>query len=156
MTGTQDKAGFYSAIRLETTSAITWSDADYFAPGVLYGDPTYDGDNSPGGVLNYRARRFALREDELSAPLFALSFRDGRWAAVMDLAPRGDTTWAETTAPATTPVIDDRIQFGALGAREVSRMAASSSASGFLARPANSLEGFRPHPLLLCGAVIIP
>ena len=118
VTGTEEKAGFYSAIRLVTTPEITWPDADYFAPGVLYGDPTYDGDNSPGGVLNYRARRFALREDELSAPLFALSFRDGRWAAVMDLAPRGDTTWAETTAPATTPVIDERIQFGALGARE--------------------------------------
>ncbi len=115
-TGTEENAGFYSAIRLVTPPAITWPDADYFAPGVLYGDPTYDGDNSPGGVLNYRAKRFALREDELSAPLFALSFRDGRWAAVMDIAPRGDTTWAETTAPATTPVIDERIQFGALGA----------------------------------------
>ncbi len=119
VTGTEENAGFYSAIRLATTPEITWPDADYFAPGVLYGDPTYDGDNSPGGVLNYRAKRFALREDELSAPLFALSFRDGRWAAVMDLAPRGDTTWAETTAPATSPMIDERIQFGALGAREV-------------------------------------
>ena len=119
VTGTEENAGFYSAIRLVTAPAITWPDADYFAPGVLYGDPTYDGDNSPGGVLNYRARRFALREDELSAPLFALSFRDGRWAAVMDTAPRGDTTWAESTAAATTPVIDERIQFGALGAREV-------------------------------------
>jgi len=118
VTGTEENAGFYSAIRLVTAPAITWPDADYFAPGVLYGDPTYDGDNSPGGVLNDRARRFALREDELSAPLFALSFRDGRWAAVMDMAPRGDTTWAETTAPATTHVIDERIQFGALGARE--------------------------------------
>ncbi|MDR3755142.1 MAG: hypothetical protein P4K78_15100, partial [Terracidiphilus sp.] len=119
VSGTEENAGFYSAIQLVTTPAITWPDADYFAPGVLYGDPTYDGDNSPGGVLNYRARRFALREDELSAPLFALSFRDGRWAAVMDMAPRGDTTWTESTAAATTPVIDERIQFGALGAREV-------------------------------------
>jgi hypothetical protein len=118
VTGTEDNAGFYSAIRLATSPAITWSDADYFAPGILYGDPTYDGDNSPGGELNYRAKRFALREDYLSAPLFALSFRDGHWAAVLDLAPRGDTTWTETSAPATTPIIDERIQFGALGARE--------------------------------------
>src|SRR5271166_5267929 len=71
VSGTAENAGFYSAIGLATTPAITWPDADYFAPGVLYGDPTYDGDNSPGGVLNDRARRFALREDELSAPLFA-------------------------------------------------------------------------------------
>ena len=94
---------------------------DYLAPGLLYGDPSHDGDSSPGGVLNYRARRFEIREDLMSAPLFALSFRDGRWVAVLDPAPRGDTTWTETTAPATKPIIDERIQFGALGAREVSR-----------------------------------
>ena len=116
--GTEENAGFYSAIRLLTTPAVSWSDADYFAPGLLYGDPTYDGDTSPGGQLNYRAKRFSLREDLLSAPLFALSFRDGRWAAVMDLAPRGDTTWAETSAPAARPVVDERLQFGALGARD--------------------------------------
>ncbi len=116
--GAEDKAGFYSAILLSTMPAVTWSDADYFAPGLLYGDPTYDGDNSPGGVLNYRAKRFSLREDLLSAPLFALNLRDGRWVAIMDLAPRGDTTWAEVSASATKPVIDERIQFGALGAHE--------------------------------------
>jgi len=98
VTGAEDKAGFYSAIRLSTTPAVTWSDADYFAPGLLYGDPTYDGDSSPGGEWNYRAKRFSLREDLLSAPLFALNFRDGRWAAVMDRSPRGDTTWAEPSA----------------------------------------------------------
>ena len=118
VTAAEDKAGFYSAIRLSTAPAISWSDADYFAPGLLYGDPTYDGDTSPGGELNYRAKRFSLREDLLSAPLFALNFRDGRWAAVMDLAPRGDTTWEESSAPANKPVIDERIQFGALGAHE--------------------------------------
>jgi hypothetical protein len=118
VTRAEDKAGFYSAIRLSTAPAITWSDADYFAPGLLYGDPTHDGDTSPGGVLNYGAKRFAIREDLLSAPLFALSFRDGRWAAVMEMAPRGDTTWVETTAVAMTPIIDERIQFGALGAHQ--------------------------------------
>ncbi len=154
VTGGEDKAGFYSAIRLSTAPTVTWPDADYFAPGLLYGDPTYDGDSSPGGELNYRAKRFEIREDQLSAPLFAVSFRDGRWAAVMDLAPRGDTTWAEATAGAAKPVIDERIQFGALGARETPE-AASSSASGFQALPANSVEGFRPRPLLLCGIAII-
>ena len=118
VTGAEDNAGFDSAIRLSTSPAVSWSDADYFAPGLLYGDPTYDGDTSPGGVLNYRARHFTLREDQLSAPLFALSFRDGRWVAVMDQSPHGDTTWAETSTPAKL-VIDERIQFGALGAREV-------------------------------------
>ena len=118
VTGAEQNAGFYSAIRLVTPPAVAWPDVDYFAPGLLYGDPSHDGDSSPGGVLNYRARRFEIREDLMSAPLFALSFRDGRWVAVLDPAPRGDTTWTETTAPATAPVIDERIQFGALGARE--------------------------------------
>ena len=118
VTGGEGKAGFYSAIRLSTAPTVKWPDADYFAPGLLYGDPAYDGDSSPGGELNYRAKRFEIREDQLSAPLFAVSFRDGRWAAVMDLAPRGDTTWAEATTGAAKPVIDERIQFGALGARE--------------------------------------
>ncbi|MGD0210365.1 MAG: hypothetical protein ABSC14_05235, partial [Desulfomonilia bacterium] len=86
VTAAEDNAGFFSAIRLLTAPTVQWEDADYFAPDVLYGDPSHDGDRSPGGTLNYRARRFAIREDVMSAPLFALSFRDGRWAAVLDLA----------------------------------------------------------------------
>jgi hypothetical protein len=38
----------------------------------------------PGGSLHYRAKRFAIREDYLSAPLFGVSFQDGNWAAVLD------------------------------------------------------------------------
>ncbi len=119
VTGGEDKAGFYSAIKLITAPAVGWPDLDYMAPGVIYGDPTYDGDTSIGGVFNYRLKRLSIREDSLNAPLFALSFRDGHTVAVMDKAPRGDTTWAETTSPATTPVIDEHMQVGALGAREV-------------------------------------
>ncbi len=116
--GAEQNAGFLSAIRFITPPAVAWSDVEYFAPGLLYGDPLHDGDSSPGGVLNYRARRFEIREDLMSAPLFALSFHDGAWVAVLDPAPSGDTTWTETTAPATEPIIDERIQFGALGAGE--------------------------------------
>ncbi len=119
VTGAETNAGFFSAIRLVTAPTVKWEDADYFAPDVIYGDPSHDGDRSPGGTLNYRAKRFAIREDTMSAPLFALSFRNRGWAAVLDFAPRGDTTLAETTASAATPIIDERIQFGAVGAREV-------------------------------------
>ena len=116
----EDNAGFYSAIRLSSTPAVKWPNATYFAPGLLYGDPTYDGDTSPGGELNFRAKRFEFREDQLSVPLFAVSFPDRSWVAVMDLAPRGTTTWAEATAGTAKTLIDERIQFGALGARESS------------------------------------
>jgi hypothetical protein len=116
--GTEDSTGFYSAIWLSIGPAVRWEDADYFAPGLLYGDP-HTRASAPGGSLHYRAKRFSIREDYMSAPLFGVLFRDGNWAAVLDPAPRGNTTQEETTAPVATPVIDERIQFGALGAREV-------------------------------------
>jgi hypothetical protein len=108
--------GFYSSIMLTVDPSLGWSDINYMAPGALYGDPTYDGDRSPGGRLNYAARRLEMREDLLPAPLFALSFNNGSSAAVLDPAPRGDTTVEETPARAT--MIDARFQFGALGARQ--------------------------------------
>ncbi len=117
--GTEDSTGFFSAIRLTTTASVKWEDADYFAPDVLYGDPTYDGDTSPGGTLAYKTKYFSIREDAMSAPLFGLSFRDGNWAAVMDLAPDGETTTAESNASASTVIIGKNIKFGALGAREI-------------------------------------
>jgi hypothetical protein len=120
VTGTEDSAGFYSAVRLLTRPTIKWEDANYLAPGLLYGDPTYDGETSPGGTLNYQAKRFSIREDLLSAPLFTLSFHDGNWVAVLDPAPNGETTAEESISPANTPVIDKHIKFGALGAHEVS------------------------------------
>ena len=112
--------GFYSAVMLATEPDTTWPDIDFLAPGLLYADPTDDGERSPGGTLNYAARRLAMREDYLSAPLFALSFRDGNSVAVLDPAPRGDTTAAESHAPTGTVMIDERYQFGALGARAAS------------------------------------
>jgi len=114
----ETSAGFYSAMRLETAATSGWADVDYFAPGALYGDPSGNGESAPGGTLNFRAKRLEFREDQLGAPLFAMSFRDGHWAGVLDLAPRGDTTWEETTSPAAKAIIDERMQFGAVGARE--------------------------------------
>ncbi len=114
--GTEDNAGFYSAIRLAIAPTVAWSNIRYFVPGLLYGNPARDGDKSPGGVLNDRAKHFEIREDYMSAPLFGLWFRNGRWVAVLDPSPRGDTTWAETSAPAAKTIIDGRLQFGALGA----------------------------------------
>jgi hypothetical protein len=120
VSGTIENAGFYSALQLMTDSTIKWEDAEYMAPGLLYGDPTFGGGNSPGGTMNYDAKRFSFREDILSAPLFTISFNNGNWIAVFDPAPDGATTSVESNAPATTTVIDENIQFGALGAHEIS------------------------------------
>ena len=118
VTGAEDNAGFYSAIRLSTAPEVAWTDMDFLAPGLLYGKPPTRS-TAPGGSAYYNAKFFSIREDYLSAPMFGLSFRDGRWVAVMDLAPHGDTTAAETTAKAATPIIDEHLRFGALGAREL-------------------------------------
>lgn len=118
VTGTEDSAGFYSAIRLSTLPTVKWKDAEYLVPGLLYGEP-HTNPSAIGGSLYYNAKRFNIREDYLSAPLFGLSFHDGNWVAVLDPFPNGATTMAETTAQANKPVIDEKIQFGALGASEV-------------------------------------
>ena len=107
--------GFDSCIILTVAPSTGWSDVNFLAPGALYGDPTYDGDRSPGGTLNHAAHRFVMREDILPAPLFALSFNNGASVAVLDPSPRGDST-VEETRLSKSVMIDPRFQFGALGA----------------------------------------
>ncbi len=107
--------GFYSAIMFNTQSNVGWNNVKFLAPGVIYGDPSNDGDRSPGGVLNDAAHRLMLREDILPAPLFALSFNSGASVSVLDPAPRGNTTLADTKLE--KPVlIDTLFQFGAMSA----------------------------------------
>ena len=111
VTGTETNAGFYSAIRLAATPTIKWEDATYFVPGLFYGE-------NRGGPVTLNTKRYATREDSMSAPMTAAQFHDGNWFGILDPSPRGDTTWAETTGSATTPIIDERLQFGAIGADE--------------------------------------
>lgn len=109
------QGGFYSSVVLTIDPAVGWSEVNCLAPGALYGDSTYNGDRSPGGTLNDQARCFVMREDILSAPLFAILFDQGGSVAVLDPAPRGDTTMDESRLA--DPVMTDaRFQFGALGA----------------------------------------
>ena len=69
--------GFASSVVFDVDTKIGWTDVNCFAPGALYGDPTYDGERSPGGTLNYARRQYLMREDLLPAPVFALSLSDG-------------------------------------------------------------------------------
>jgi len=109
--------GFATSVVFTIESSTGWRDVQYLAPGALYGDPTYDGERSPGGTLNYTARRLVMREDMLPAPLVALSFGNGASVAMLDPAPRGDTT-AEESKLSEAVMTDARFQFGALGARQ--------------------------------------
>jgi hypothetical protein len=107
--------GFNSSIVFAIDSSTHWADLNCLAPGALYGDPTYNGDRSPGGTLNYTARRFLMREDILPAPLFALSFSNGSSVAMLDPSPRGEST-VEETKLLKDVMTDARFQFGAFGA----------------------------------------
>lgn len=107
--------GFSSSIILSIDSSVIWNDIKCMAPGALYGDPAYDGDRSPGGTLNYEAKRFLMREDILPAPLFALSFTNGSSVSMLDPSPNGETTVAETRLSADI-MTDTRFRFGSLGA----------------------------------------
>ena len=107
--------GFNSSIVFMVDSSVRWSDVNCLAPGALYGDPTYDGDRSPGGTLNYAARQFLMREDILPAPLFALSFANGSSVTILDPSPRGESTVAETRLSRAV-MTDGRFQFGSMGA----------------------------------------
>ncbi len=111
------EGGFASSVVLGVDSSVGWSDVDFLAPGLLYGDPTFDGERSPGGTLNHAARRFLIREDFLSAPLFSLSFNNGASIAVLDPSPRGDTTFDESKLSKAV-MTDARFRFGTLGARQ--------------------------------------
>jgi hypothetical protein len=118
VTTAEDNAGFFSAIRLVTAPAVKWEDVNCLVPGLLYDDPAHAGGSSPAGVGPYRAKRFTIREDYLSAPMIAMTMKDGNWAAVLDPAPKGDTTQAESSGGAGA-IIDEHILVGALGAREM-------------------------------------
>ena len=105
--------GFASAISLQLQPGLSWDNAKILAPGILYGDPTYDGERSPGGTLFFAARRIGLREDVLPAPMLGLLLDGGESVTLLDPAPKGDTTEADTTL-ASPVVIDRRLRFGAL------------------------------------------
>lgn len=106
--------GFNSSITFKIDSSINWREVNCLAPGALYGDPTYDGDRSPGGTLNYDAHQFFMREDILPAPMFALSFNNGSSVAMLDPSPNGESTVEETKL--TKDVMTDaRFKFGAFG-----------------------------------------
>jgi hypothetical protein len=150
------EGGFYSAVVLTVDPSVGWSDVNYLAPNALYGDPAFNGARSAGGTQNYAARRFQMREDILSAPLFALSFKNGTSVSVLNPAPRGETT-VEETRQARPVITDARLQFGALGASQADDgpvefgfwfPGSTSSTAGGRGGPAAGARGARRyHPI---------
>lgn len=116
VTGDRQDAGFSSAIRLITEPEITWEEVSFLAPGLLYGDPSYDGPTSPGGTSYDKARIFTIREDYLPAPLYGMTLPGGNTVTLLDMDPDGTSTFAETQEGGRAGVmIDGKIAVGAFG-----------------------------------------
>ena len=112
--------GFLSGFTFDFTKATVWQEADWFAPGMIYGGFAHLSDAAIGGRRYYLPGAFAvrIREDRLPGPLFAAHFSDGTSLAVLNPAPRGDTTAADAHDTKAVAMIDGRFQFGAIGAEE--------------------------------------
>ena len=54
----------------------------------------------------------------MPAPLVLAHFEDGSSLAVLNPAPRGDTTAADANDVQAVPLVDERFQFGAIGGEE--------------------------------------
>jgi len=96
VSGTLEGAGFASSLNLNTDEGVEWGDVLFYAPGLLYGDSTFDGPTSPGGTRYDAAHVFTFREDFLPSPMYGMRFSDGQTVVILDADPDATTTLAET------------------------------------------------------------
>ncbi|MBN1488658.1 MAG: hypothetical protein JXA69_01970 [Phycisphaerae bacterium] len=112
--------GFLSAINLPFEKPMGWSQVDWFVPGMIYGGFDYLTETAIGGRAHYQPGQFTIRirEDRLPAPLLAARFEDGHTLAILNPAPRGDTTAADSLDIQAITLTDGRFRFGSIGAEE--------------------------------------
>jgi hypothetical protein len=114
-----DNAGFLSWIAFKHLTSQSRSSVDYFAPGMIYGSPGHLSAAAIGGSDTYSGEGqgvVQIREDRLPAPMFGVHFRDGSALTVLDPEPSGATTKDDSHDTAVHTMLDERFQFGALGA----------------------------------------
>jgi len=89
-----------------------------FAPGAVYGDAEPVGDDFIGSPAQRRrgAPAILVREDRLTAPVFALVGRDRPGLSVWDDAPDARTVLADGEDREGRPIVDARIRVMSLGA----------------------------------------
>jgi len=133
--------GFSSSIIIDVDPSTKWNDINFMAPGVIYGDPTYNGDRSIAGTVNYNAHRFTFREDILPAPLVALSFNNGFSVSISDPAPNCNST-VEETKLLKNPMIDSKIQVGSFN---VTQLENNPIQFGYKFPASTSTLGFGPN-----------
>jgi len=117
VSGNATNNGFMSGFQFDFVKPLLWTDAEWFAPGMIYGGFEHLTETAIGGKANYRPGNYTvrIREDRLPAPLFLARFKDNAWVAVLNPNPRGDTTAFEALDVKGAARINARFQFGAIG-----------------------------------------
>ena len=112
--------GFLTAAVFDVVEPKAWPQIEWFAPGMLYGNFDLIPDFAIGGRDYYQPGSYTvrIREDRLPAPLMAAMFDDSSSLAVLNPVPKGDSTAAEAMTFSFDTMVDERFQFGAIGARE--------------------------------------
>jgi hypothetical protein len=112
-------SGFLSSITLSHPEEHPRTKVDYFAPGMIYGGSAHLSAAAIGGSLTYGPEghgQVRIREDRLPAPMFGVRFEDGSALTVLDPAPNGETTRADSRDTEVQNMVDERFRFGAIGA----------------------------------------
>lgn len=118
--GTVTGGGFASSINLVTKEGTSWEDMAFLAPGLLYGDSSYDGTMSPGGTLFDAAKIFTFREDFLPSPMYGMRFTGGETFMLLNSAPDGTTTLEETQlGMGESTLISEKFALGAFSSKEL-------------------------------------
>ncbi len=112
--------GFMSGFQFDFTHPRSWTDAEWFAPGTIYGGFEHLTATAIGGKAHYEPGNYTvrIREDRLPAPLFLAQFSDNSSIAVLNPAPKGGTTAADSMDVRAIPLTNSAFQFGAIGGQE--------------------------------------
>lgn len=112
--------GFMSGFQFDFDGPRSWTNAQWFAPGMIYGRFEHLSETAIGGRANYQPGNYTvrIREDRLPAPLFLSHFADDTWVAVLNPVPRGDTVVSEALDVQGVTMMHRAYQFGAMGGQE--------------------------------------
>jgi hypothetical protein len=84
---------------------------------MIYGGTAHLTPSAIGGALTYSKGqgKVRIREDRLPIPMTRVRFQDGSSLTVLDAAPRGDTTAADSHDLEVSTLVEDRFEFGSVG-----------------------------------------
>lgn len=118
--GNVEGAGFATAVNFVTSEGTSWEDMSFLAPGLLYGDSSYDGTMSPGGTYFDAAKVFTFREDFLPSPMYGMRFNEGETFMMLNAAPDATTTLEETQlGMGESTLISEKFALGAFSSTEL-------------------------------------